>query len=296
MTRAPRSRKKKSTVANRPALAAVAEVAAATAESLSLPLQPPEETLEAQAPEQPSDTVAETVDVDASGEVDMAAAADVPVAAEQPSTPPAARSSMRIEMTEDRTHLGQRLRAARDARGWSREDVAHRLHVPTTVVADIEAERFERWLFEEVLPTIRQTGAYALPGASSAVVASIADLRSQLEMIAKLVKWAEPMLADLEAQVGGASRPAVPIQPRHQKPTRRRSIAPADIWESDVRAFMADRQEVTTTLVLDYLAVPPADQTQVSKNWIARILKNMGFVSCVVKRGGRTHRVWQRNH
>lgn len=159
-----------------------------------------------------------------------------------------------------------------------------------------EAERFERWLFEEVLPTIRQTGAYALPGASSAVVASIADLRSQLEMIAKLVKWAEPMLADLEAQVGGASRPAVPIQPRHQKPTRRRSIAPADIWESDVRAFMADRQEVTTTLVLDYLAVPPADQTQVSKNWIARILKNMGFVSCVVKRGGRTHRVWQRNH
>lgn len=144
MTRAPRSRKKKSTVANRPALAAVAEVAAATAESLSLPLQPPEETLEAQAPEQPSDTVAETVDVDASGEVDMAAAADVPVAAEQPSTPAAARSSMRIEMTEDRTHLGQRLRAARDARGWSREDVAHRLHVPTTVVADIEAERFER--------------------------------------------------------------------------------------------------------------------------------------------------------
>ena len=56
----------------------------------------------------------------------------------------AERSSMRVDFTEDRSHLGPRLRAAREVRGWSREDVAHRLHVPTTVVADIEAERFER--------------------------------------------------------------------------------------------------------------------------------------------------------
>jgi cytoskeleton protein RodZ len=58
--------------------------------------------------------------------------------------PAAERSSMRIEITEDRSSLGQRLRAAREARSWSREDVAHRLHVPTTVIADIEGERFER--------------------------------------------------------------------------------------------------------------------------------------------------------
>jgi cytoskeleton protein RodZ len=57
---------------------------------------------------------------------------------------PAARSSMRIEVTEERSLLGMRLRAARESRGWSREDVAHRLHVPTTVIADIETERFER--------------------------------------------------------------------------------------------------------------------------------------------------------
>ena len=64
-------------------------------------------------------------------------AATGPVAAE-------ARSSMRVEFTDERPHLGQRLRAAREVRSWSREDVAHRLHVPTSVVADIEAERFER--------------------------------------------------------------------------------------------------------------------------------------------------------
>lgn len=31
------------------------------------------------------------------------------------------------------------------------------------------AERFEHWVFDEVLPTIRQTGAYAAPGAPGAV-------------------------------------------------------------------------------------------------------------------------------
>ena len=143
MTRAPRSRKKKSIVANEPALAAVAEAAAATAESLSLPLPAPEEAIEAGAPEQPPETSSDASDVPSSEEV-MAVAEHFLMGAEQPSTLPAERSSMRIEVTEDRTHLGQRLRAARDARGWSREDVAHRLHVPTTVVADIEAERFER--------------------------------------------------------------------------------------------------------------------------------------------------------
>ena len=143
MTRAPRSRKKKSIVANEPALAAVAEAAAATAESLSLPLPAPEEAIEAGAPEQPPETSSDASDVPSSDEV-MAVAEHFLMGAEQPSTLPAERSSMRIEVTEDRTHLGQRLRAARDARGWSREDVAHRLHVPTTVVADIEAERFER--------------------------------------------------------------------------------------------------------------------------------------------------------
>ena len=54
------------------------------------------------------------------------------------------RGSMRIEVTEERAQIGARLRAAREVKGWSSDDVAHRLHVPTSVVADIEAERFDR--------------------------------------------------------------------------------------------------------------------------------------------------------
>lgn len=191
-----------------------------------------------------------------------------------------------------------------------------------------EAERFERWLFEEVLPAIRQTGGYALPGAQPAVDPIAAQLsaflkgkvivdyealcrlarmtRAGLQKIAegeKLLEEAEQIGLDLERQCGKplikfdipadrlARHRATPPESRSKRPT-----SPPDPWEPRVRDFMADRQEVTTTLVLDYLAVPPADQTQVSKNRIARILKNMGFVSYVVNRGGRTHRIWHRHH
>lgn len=40
-----------------------------------------------------------------------------------------------------------------------------------------EAERFEKWVFEDVLPTIRQTGGYALPKAHPAPVADAVLLK-----------------------------------------------------------------------------------------------------------------------
>jgi len=43
-----------------------------------------------------------------------------------------------------------------------------------------EAERFERWLFEEVLPAIRQTGSYVLPGAQPADPATLAQQLADL--------------------------------------------------------------------------------------------------------------------
>ncbi len=49
-----------------------------------------------------------------------------------------------------------------EVRVLSEPDVL-RLIVNSTLPA---AERFERWVFEEVLPTIRKTGAYAAPGAA----------------------------------------------------------------------------------------------------------------------------------
>ncbi len=42
-----------------------------------------------------------------------------------------------------RESLGQRLRAAREARGWSGADVATRLHLPIQIVQKLEADRFD---------------------------------------------------------------------------------------------------------------------------------------------------------
>ncbi len=42
-----------------------------------------------------------------------------------------------------RESLGQRLRAAREARGWSGADVAARLHLPIQIVQKLEADRFD---------------------------------------------------------------------------------------------------------------------------------------------------------
>lgn len=52
--------------------------------------------------------------------------------------PPATRS---VRVTES---LGQRLAAARETRGWSREDVASKLRLPAQVVHLIESEQYER--------------------------------------------------------------------------------------------------------------------------------------------------------
>lgn len=40
--------------------------------------------------------------------------------------------------------LGQRLRAAREAKGWGAEDVGSRLRLPLQIIRDLEAERYEK--------------------------------------------------------------------------------------------------------------------------------------------------------
>lgn len=58
------------------------------------------------------------------------------------------------------------------------------------------AQQFERWIFEEVLPTIRRTGAYVAPGAPMELSP---EVRSAIGGIAKAVigKAIEPILAKM---------------------------------------------------------------------------------------------------
>ena len=152
---------------------------------------------------------------------------------------------------------------------------------------------FQKWIAGEVIPAIRKTGGYALPGASASMVAAIADLRAQLEMIQKLARGAEPILADLEVQVGRATAPAIRSNSYRPRPPRR--AAPL-AWEPQVRAYADRRLEVTSAEVLRHLGIEDNDQTQNHKNRIAKLLNQLGFVNSMVKRNGRVMRIWRRHH
>ncbi|MGH8041012.1 MAG: helix-turn-helix domain-containing protein [Rudaea sp.] len=66
--------------------------------------------------------------------------AQLPATADNPVTQlPPESTSVCLEES-----LGQRLRAAREARGWNVDDVARTLKLPISIVRDLEADQFER--------------------------------------------------------------------------------------------------------------------------------------------------------
>jgi len=170
---------------------------------------------------------------------------------------------------------------------------------------------FQKWIAGEVLPTIRKTGGYALPGTQpqpadpAALAQQLADLlkdkiavdraewttvRQGIDALREAFGWLDRRAETIERTA--VRFPAAPREPR----ARQRPAAPPDPWETQVRAYVAGRQEVTSTLVLTHLGVPTAEQTQVPKNRIAKILIGLGFVGYRVKRAGSTRRIWQRHH
>ena len=70
-------------------------------------------------------------------------ASDAPVAGDSPSTAAPAFDS-RDDPPVLHGTLGQRLRAAREAKGWSVEHVAGRLRLPSQTIHTLEAEQYER--------------------------------------------------------------------------------------------------------------------------------------------------------
>jgi len=81
---------------------------------------------------------------------DMNKSKDITPDSEQTAQSPRAEDALidfRLEPSPpaqvQRESLGQRLRAAREARGWSDADVASRLHLPIQIVQKLEADRFD---------------------------------------------------------------------------------------------------------------------------------------------------------
>lgn len=193
-----------------------------------------------------------------------------------------------------------------------------------------EAERFERWLFEEVLPSIRKTGGYQSPGSPSIndlLAAQLAEFlkgkvivdydalcvfarvaRQGAESRASAERWLEEVERlglDLEKQCGRplvcfdipeerrARHRAAPA-PAPANPRPPRPTAPPDPWEAQARAFLADRAEITSAELLAHCGIEPGDQTQSQKNRAAKLLKYLGYRANQVKRNRIHLRVWQR--
>lgn len=101
-----------------------------------------------------------------------------------------------------------------------------------------EAERFEKWLFEEVLPTIRKTGSYSLPGAGPRLESrpEYAQLHALLKDIDRtrcpfarqaLVKLSQPLFEALGIPMPSvelAERPAKATESLNHEPDWRRIL------------------------------------------------------------------------
>lgn len=76
--------------------------------------------------------------------VDTAVAAEVTEETVDPKPASNPVASARLEVAAVHGTLGPRLRAAREARNWSIEEVSSRLHIPFQIIRALEAEQYER--------------------------------------------------------------------------------------------------------------------------------------------------------
>jgi len=108
------------------------------------------------------------------------------------------------------------------------------------------AERFERWVFEEVLPTIRKTGAYTAPGATPEPAAlPFRDSLDAVQLAATL--FGASAALEVWNGVGGLPRissAATPAEPRQPDlftpPTRGRIAAFAGINKPGRKPILTD--------------------------------------------------------
>lgn len=168
----------------------------------------------------------------------------------------------------------------------------------------------QKWVAGEVLPSIRKTGSYSLPGASSnpVLAAQLAELLQgkvlvdyeTVSQLTRIVYTLEgflphiiPLAKDLEKQCG---RPLVAdLTPFKAAPvpaarSSRRTVA--DPWQALIADWLAGRNEVTQAEIFTQCLNAP--QTQSAKSRVAGILQRLGYVCEVRRQGSRAVRVYRK--
>lgn len=178
------------------------------------------------------------------------------------------------------THLGQR-----EATVISEPGV-YRLIMTSRVPA---AERFKRWLFHDVLPTLRKTGRYAMPGADAPVgEMDRSDLRSWIALVSECRStFGRPAAQRLWRKLPLPQIDVTGPEPRAERSAPDRRESPEEAWwracVQDGRIF-ADRDGWPERVVCDDLfaaawdAIPPsmrADSKAVSAALVGRAVIRM---------------------
>jgi len=173
----------------------------------------------------------------------------------------------------------------------------------------------QKWVAGEVLPSIRKTGSYSLPGAQpqNAVLAAqlaellqgkvlvdyamLADLANTAYALRHMTLYVETVATQIEQQIGKPliNRSDDPPRSAPPAPARRpysRAVMPASPWEAPIAEFLAGRDEVTQTEIFQQCLKEP--QTQSAMNRVAHILRRLGYACETRRKGSRIIRLYVR--
>lgn len=172
----------------------------------------------------------------------------------------------------------------------------------------------QKWVAGEVLPSIRKTGSYSLPGASSNPVlaaqlaellqgkvlvdyAMLADLANTAYALRHMTLYVETVATQIEQQIGKPliNRSDDPPRSAPPAPARRsstRAVMPASPWEAPIAEFLAGREEVTQSEIFQQCLKEP--QTQSAMNRVAHILRRLGYACETRRQGSRIIRLYVR--
>lgn len=131
-----------------------------------------------------------------------------------------------------------------------------------------DAERFETWVFEEVLPAIRQTGSYSLPSnpANTTLTVQMAQLCQSLDA--------------LRSEIKNINRPTTPTTAK--KPISSRP------YVQPIADYLAQRNGATVTVS----EIKAALNLPIHNTAIGRILSGLGRTVHIANVNNHTTRLW----
>ncbi|PTR07911.1 MULTISPECIES: Bro-N domain-containing protein [unclassified Novosphingobium] len=149
-----------------------------------------------------------------------------------------------------------------------------------------EAKRFRKWVTAEVLPSLRKTGRYELPGLDEAPVQALDFDPIRLSAGANVVRLAMRLYGPVAARRLWPQLGLPAVTPDGE------SVIDADPIASPLRAYLVDKQETTIQQAADGMGLVDIDWS--TRQRIGKLLHLWGWTSKTRKVHRRAARVFTR--